>query len=148
MDIVQAVFYIKNKGITLNEYLQLITNKVDGVLKLAKTSLPKGKMNITMNQYQDVVDLLVPEDFMISKSYIKKIIAKATMASLNKVASNDDALEFEVNFSDNFSASYNGSIHVNGANLSLVRETSGHFDSTSFDSTSYNRGWITIQYVS
>jgi len=73
---------------------------IDGVLKLAKTSLPKGKMNIAMNQYQDVVDLLVPEDFMISKSYIKKIIAKATMASLNKVASNDDALEFEVNFSD------------------------------------------------
>ena len=73
---------------------------VDGVLKLAKTSLPKGKMNISMTQYQDVVDLLVPEDFMISKSYIKKVIAKATMASLNKVASNDDALKFEVSFSD------------------------------------------------
>ena len=57
-------------------------------------------MNISMTQYQDVVDLLVPEDFMISKSYIKKVIAKATMASLNKVASNDDALKFEVSFSD------------------------------------------------
>jgi hypothetical protein len=73
---------------------------IDGVVKLAKTSLPKGKMNIAMNQYQDVVDLLVPEDFIISKSYIKKIIAKATMASLNKVASNGDAVEFDVNFSD------------------------------------------------
>jgi hypothetical protein len=73
---------------------------IDGVLKLAKTSLPKGSMNISMSQYQDVVDLLVPEDFMISKSYIKKIIAKATMSSLNKVASNDDDLKFEINFSD------------------------------------------------
>jgi len=73
---------------------------IDGLLKLAKTSLPKGSMNISMSQYQDVVDLLVPEDFMISKSYIKKIIAKATMSSLNKVASNDDDLQFEINFSD------------------------------------------------
>ena len=31
---------------------------------------------------------------------IKKVIAKATMSSLNKVASNDDDLQFEINFSD------------------------------------------------
>lgn len=31
--------------------------------------------------------------------------------------------------------------------VSLSRQTGGNFDNTAFDSTSYNRGWITIQYT-
>ena len=52
-----------------------------------------------MMHYRDVVDFVVPEDFIISRSYIKNVIAKSTMASLNKVASNDDDVKFEINFS-------------------------------------------------
>ncbi|MEM6338856.1 MAG: hypothetical protein AAF673_02890 [Pseudomonadota bacterium] len=73
---------------------------VAGSLKLARSSLPDGKIKISMMQYRDVVDFVVPEDFIISRSYIKKVIAKSTMASLNKVASNDDDVKFEINFSD------------------------------------------------
>jgi len=32
-------------------------------------------------------------------------------------------------------------------NIVLSRGTAGYFDNTGYDSTSYNRGWITIQYV-
>ncbi len=74
---------------------------ISGVVKLTRASLPQGKIKVSMAQYQDVVDLLVPEDFMISKSYIKKVIAKATMPSLNKVASNEDVIGFEIDFSNN-----------------------------------------------
>lgn len=89
IDIHKSMFKFDNASIGIN-----------GVLKLTQTSLPKGAMNVSMAKYQDVVDLVVPEGFVISRSYIKKVIAKATMPSLNKVASNDDVLKFEVNFSD------------------------------------------------
>ena len=39
LDIVQAAFYIKNTGIKLNEYIQHITKKEDGFLKLEKSIL-------------------------------------------------------------------------------------------------------------
>ncbi len=32
-------------------------------------------------------------------------------------------------------------------NVKLTRKASGFFDSVNFDSTSYNRGWITIKYT-
>ncbi len=36
---------------------------------------------------------------------------------------------------------------ADSTNISLVRATGGTFDNTTYDSTSYNRGWITIQYT-
>ncbi len=36
---------------------------------------------------------------------------------------------------------------VGSANCVLNRSTDGYFDNTNFDSTSFNRGWITIQYT-
>lgn len=40
-----------------------------------------------------------------------------------------------------------GAIEVNTTNVILTRITSGFFDSVNFDSTSYNRGWVIIQYL-
>ena len=37
--------------------------------------------------------------------------------------------------------------YANTTNIVLQRALSGTFDSTTFDDTSYNRGWITIQYI-
>lgn len=89
---------------SINKFLFRFDNAsldIVGSLKLARSSLPDGKIKISMIQYRDVVDFVVPEDFIISRSYIKKVIAKSTMTSLNKVASNDDDVKFEINFSDN-----------------------------------------------
>ena len=89
---------------SINKFLFRFDNAsldIAGSLKLARSSLPDGNIKISMLQYRDVVDFMVPEDFIISRSYIKKVIAKSTMTSLNKVASNDDDVKFEVNFSDN-----------------------------------------------
>lgn len=38
-------------------------------------------------------------------------------------------------------------MYASSTNIILLRETGGTFDNTSYDSTSYNRGWITIQYT-
>lgn len=40
-----------------------------------------------------------------------------------------------------------GSVSVQSTDIALLRTASGFFDTTDFDSTSYNRGWITITYV-
>jgi len=36
---------------------------------------------------------------------------------------------------------------IDATNVNIYRKTSGIFDSAGFDSTSFNRGWITITYV-
>ncbi len=42
----------------------------------------------------------------------------------------------------------NGAIsQIDATNVILGRTTGGNFDSTSFDSTSYNRGWVTLEYT-
>ena len=38
-------------------------------------------------------------------------------------------------------------IIVDDVNVTLTRESGGDFDSTAFDSVSFNRGWITIHYI-
>lgn len=40
-----------------------------------------------------------------------------------------------------------GSYSIQGSVIMLARVTGGLFDSTTFDATSFNRGWITIGYV-
>ncbi|MFA5154436.1 MAG: hypothetical protein WC554_17965, partial [Clostridia bacterium] len=40
-----------------------------------------------------------------------------------------------------------GFYQIQGINIFMARVTGGSFDSTDFDSTSFNRGWITIEYV-
>ncbi len=44
-------------------------------------------------------------------------------------------------------ATTNGTITCQTTNVNISRSAAGSFDSTNYDSTSYNRGWITILYV-
>ena len=44
------------------------------------------------------------------------------------------------------SAGYDASISSITSNVTIAREAAGYFDNTGFDSTSYNRGWVTITY--
>lgn len=36
---------------------------------------------------------------------------------------------------------------INTSQVTLARVTGGFFDSTDFDETSYNRGWVTFEYI-
>jgi len=49
----------------------------------------------------------------------------------------------------NSSGDLGGSFEVNstGNTITLTRVTGGYFDSAGFDSTSFNRGWVTIAYT-
>ena len=73
---------------------------VSGVLKLTRSSLPRGAIDVSMVQYQDVIDTLIPEDFMMSNSYIKNIISKATLFDLNNTELNTNNVDFKIHFSN------------------------------------------------
>lgn len=45
------------------------------------------------------------------------------------------------------SGGIDGYIYVNATNIVLTRITARYFDGLGFDATSYNRGWIVIEYV-
>lgn len=71
---------------------------IKGVLRLSRSSLPNGKVDVAIYQYHEVVDTLIPDDFIFSKSFLKKIISKAAASELNK----DDIgnANFKIIFSD------------------------------------------------
>ncbi|GAB4170883.1 MAG: hypothetical protein Tsb006_8080 [Rickettsiaceae bacterium] len=83
-----------------NLQLKLDDAAVDakGHLKLSRSSLPKGTLDLSLIQYHDVVDILVPEGFIFSGSFIKKIISKAN--SLEMTKNNIGNASFRINFSD------------------------------------------------
>ena len=71
---------------------------IKGNLKLSRTSLPNGKLDIAIHQYHDVVDTLIPDNFVLPKSFLKKVISKASASELNK---NDIGnANFKIVFSD------------------------------------------------
>lgn len=71
-----------------------------GFLKLTKSNLPSGDIAVSMVKYQDVIDVLVPENFTIPKSYLKTIIAQTTLKVGDKDLNNDDKADFKLRFSD------------------------------------------------
>jgi len=78
-------------------YLDNASLDLSGVLNLTRSSLPHGELDVSLVQYHDVINAVVPDDFMFSADYIKKIIAKATLSDANNDSNN---VEFKVRFSD------------------------------------------------
>lgn len=60
---------------------------------------------------------------------------------------NDSGTAFNIyHFTDIVGGGHGGIGNVGTTSLTLYRNTGGFFDSVSFDSTSYNRGWVYIVY--
>jgi hypothetical protein len=57
-----------------------------------------------------------------------------------------DTVYYPIDVNDGYTDA-EGAISVNATNITLARRTGGKFDSTDFDSTSYNRGWVTVDYA-
>jgi hypothetical protein len=51
-------------------------------------------------------------------------------------------------FTNGSTTEWNATIaQIDATNVHIVRESSGIFDSANYDSTSYNRGWIILDYI-
>tara|TARA_R110002126_G_scaffold159053_1_gene306345 strand:- start:1030 stop:2544 length:1515 start_codon:yes stop_codon:yes gene_type:complete len=72
-----------------------------------------------------------------------------TIRSVNTIIRNDvDALYYKLESLIDFDGYLAGGVgDISSAKIFLNRRLLGHFDSVNFDSTSYNRGWITLEYT-
>lgn len=59
------------------------------------------------------------------------------------IRQDDDLTHWDLNIS----AVGGGDIRLTSVNIQISRDTSGAFDSVTFDSTSFNRGWVSIVYA-
>lgn len=71
---------------------------VNGFVSLNRTSAPKGKLDCAIIQYQKLVDKVVPDNFIVSKSFIKKIINKAHNPEIAREDVNN--ANFKIEFSN------------------------------------------------
>ncbi|WP_316354603.1 hypothetical protein [Candidatus Trichorickettsia mobilis] len=96
-----------NKGFTINNlHIGLEKAKVNlhGTMNLSKGTLPQGRFFVNLNNYNEVVDKLVPDNFIISRPIFKKLITRAVSIdsnlnnSSNIVIPND--AQFDIVFSE------------------------------------------------
>ena len=69
-----------------------------GFIALARNSLPQGKISVELVDYENLVDILVPDDFIFSKPYVKRFIAKAAAIEFSNEVTNK--VNFDIEFSN------------------------------------------------
>ena len=67
-------------------------------MALARNDAPKGKISVKLVEYENLVNILVPDDFIFSKSYVKRFIAKAAAIEFSNAITNK--VNFDIEFSD------------------------------------------------
>lgn len=82
-------------------FIKLDDSYVDliGSIMLYKKNLPHGSFDIEFKNYRDVVDILVPDDFVLPQEYIKESITKAIFDG-NKNRVDSDIVNLKMEFSD------------------------------------------------
>ncbi len=82
----EGVFFNQVKDIEFDRKIELNNFQLkyedseinlNGYINFNRTSPPTGKIDCSMIQYQKIVDKIVPDNFIFSKSFIKKVISKA-----------------------------------------------------------------------
>lgn len=69
-----------------------------GVIKLSKATVPSGKLDVAMQKYPDLVEILLPEEFFVSKSFLIKSIDRIVAGEAMK--SEIGNASFKIIFSD------------------------------------------------
>lgn len=59
----------------------------------------------------------------------------------------DDSTYYDFATADNNTAGTNSGLNASTTNINLSRATGGTFDGINFNATTFNRGWIVIQYT-
>ena len=69
-----------------------------GFVALARNSLPQGKISVELVDYENLVDALLPDEFIFSKPYVKRFIAKAAAIEFSHEVTNK--VNFDLEFSN------------------------------------------------
>lgn len=70
-----------------------------GSIKLTRSDAPAGQFTIMMKNYDNIINIIIPHDFILSQTYVKKIISKAVLNS-GIAAANAEQVKFEIKFSN------------------------------------------------
>lgn len=70
-----------------------------GSVILARNILPQGKISIELVNYEHLVDVLLPDEFIFSKPYAKRFIAKAAAIEFSQEVTNK--VHFDLEFLNN-----------------------------------------------
>lgn len=75
-------------------------------------------------------------------------LTKSSIRSVNVIIRSDAGSMFSLSYANSTidTVQQGGIQEIGTTQVNLVRFNGGWFDATAFDSTSYNRGWITIMY--
>jgi len=142
-------------GITVNEIPNIQSTLTPGqTVKVGSTGLVSEDLgDVLLTKIVNIGDWNM--DSTSTKAVAHGISNYKKIRSISCIVRSDDDSEYlNLNVSIGSSeGSYKSAGYINGvslldsSNIALARESGMYFDSTSFDSTSYNRGWVTIQYI-
>ena len=105
-----------------------------------------GSTNVKLNT--EVIDIGDWNMDSTSAIFVAHGLTLSTIRSIQCIIRNDAATVFSNLAADWSTAGTSGTeISANSTNVELVRQNAGPFDNSNYNSTSYNRGWITIQYT-
>ena len=103
-----------------------------------------GAQNVKLNiKVVDVGDWNMDSTDSVSVSHGLTLSKIRSMSVLIRNDNDDNYLDF----SASSATTVNESIACGASNILLNRSGGSVFDSANYDSTSFNRGWVTIQYV-
>lgn len=89
-------------------------------------------------------------DWNMDTTITKNVAHGLTLANIRSaqafIRSDDASATNPLDKYDNPSGLVSGSVNIQSTNVVLARTTGGLFDDTTYDSTSYNRGWVVILY--
>lgn len=113
---------------------------------------PEGLKDTFDSKLGDILKTKVLDigDWNMDTTVTKNVAHGLTFANIRsiRVLIRNDANTARYSFTDiNVGATTYQAVTADATNISLFRESGGIYDSTNYDSTSYNRGWIIIEYT-
>lgn len=127
-------------------YSEITDAQIDAESPLDTTLMGQLRDNALPYKIIDIGDWNMDADPSVAVAHG---LTLANIRAVNATIRNDaDSIYRDMPFV-NYSSSNTSTqgIGVGTTNVTLTRATGGIFDTTAYDATSFNRGWITIWYV-
>lgn len=121
-----------SNGYQLLEALAAKIDELNGGLRTKIVDIGDWDMDATINVF-------IPHDIAVGSTKIRDV-----QVLIRKDSGEDDVIH---KLDKSTSSIVYGSISWDDTNVTCSRTAGGPFDSTTYDETSYNRGWIVIRYL-
>jgi len=152
-----AQVYVEAGTTNAGKYFYL--SSPTGTITVGTSSLVFSNLQVTLSggvthnntsTYNTVkIKIIEMGDWNMDTSSNKTVAHGLTLAKIRQVAclirSDSDAFRYPLEYEGGTGAP-GGTYRIDATNVDMDRTASGPFDGVGYDSTSYNRGWVTITY--